>query len=60
MLHRRGLAPAPIPRRRVSAASLGRAIQATSAYRGAVASLAKTMQTEQGTKAALEAIEKLT
>jgi sterol 3beta-glucosyltransferase len=58
-LHARGLAPAPISRRRLTAARLAAALAATPASRPAVMSAARAMDTEDGTGTALALIEQL-
>ena len=59
MLHRRGLAPAPIPQRRLTAARLADALAAAPMYGSAVRSVAERMAQEDGTGAALQAVEQL-
>lgn len=58
-LHRRGLGPAAIPQRRLTADRLAAAFAATPAYEAAVASVAERMSQEDGTGAALQVLERL-
>jgi sterol 3beta-glucosyltransferase len=59
LLHRRGLAPAPIPQRRLTAARLRKALDEAPAHREPVASAAERMARDGGTGAALAVISGL-
>ncbi|MFC9919680.1 glycosyltransferase [Agromyces binzhouensis] len=59
MLHRRGLAPAPIPRRRVTADRLAEALAAAPAFQTAVEAAAARMADEDGAAEALGVLERL-
>ncbi|WP_214467498.1 glycosyltransferase [Microbacterium flavescens] len=56
-LHASGLAPAPIPQRKLSASRLAAALAAVANHRAAVASAAEAMAGEDGTGAALAILE---
>nr|WP_241740218.1 MULTISPECIES: glycosyltransferase [Microbacterium] len=55
-LHERGLAPAPIPRRRLNAHHVGEALTDSTKYRHAVNVAAEVMSNEHGTAVAMEII----
>lgn len=59
LLHRRSLAPAPIPRRRLNAPRAAAALEQVPAFETAVASVAQKMAQEDGTATALDVIEQL-
>ena len=59
MLHRRALGPAPIPHRRLRAERLADAIATAPTYHPAVRAVAARMMQEDGTGAALRAIERI-
>lgn len=58
-LHRRGLGPAPIPQRRLTAERLASALAEASAHEAAVASVAERMSHEDGTGTALAVLERM-
>lgn len=58
-LHRRGLGPAAIPQRRLTAERLADAFAEAPEYEAAVASVAERMSHEDGTGAALRVLERL-
>ncbi|WP_430645159.1 glycosyltransferase [Agromyces sp. GXS1127] len=58
-LHRNGLAPAPIPQRRLSAERLGEALAAAPAFQPAVDAAASRMAEEDGSGEALVVLERL-
>ena len=59
LLHRRGLGPAPIPQRRLSAARVTAAFAAASDSVPAVESVAERMSQEDGAATALRLLERL-
>ncbi|WP_195760564.1 glycosyltransferase [Agromyces kandeliae] len=58
-LHRRGLAPAPIPRRRLTADRLAEALAAAPAFQSAVDAAARAMADEDGAAEALGVLERV-
>jgi sterol 3beta-glucosyltransferase len=58
-LHERGLTPAPIPQKRLTARKLAAALTDAAGCREAVAAAARAMAGEDGTSAALAVIERL-
>jgi sterol 3beta-glucosyltransferase len=59
MLHRAGLTPAPIPQRRLTASRLADAIASAPGHAASVRSAADRMAAEDGTGAAVRALERL-
>ncbi len=59
VLHRRGLSPAPVPLRRLSAERLGAALDAVPHHREATAAAARSMAAEDGTGEALQLLRTL-
>ena len=60
LLHRRGLAPASVPARRLTLERLSAALAAVPHHRAANASIARSMTTEDGPAAALRLLTALT
>ncbi len=58
-LHRRGLAPAPLPARQVTADRLARRLMIAPEHRRAARSTAQAMTGEQGTSVAVDVLERL-